>query len=391
MTITLVLSSPPGYSETFFNSKIKGLQENGHEVILVTASTQQNYEGCVHLQHPQVYCNPVTQVVAMLFKYFSLLPYLKSIFRYIRLEKNQGTCLKRLLEKIYLNATLLKLKTDWLHFGFATMALERELVAQAIGAKMAVSFRGYDIFVYPSKHLECYLLLWKKMDQVHSLSMALLNRGYELGLSKETAYKIIPPAVDEDLFTYKKTITHTNKKLQLLTIARLHYIKGISTLINTAKLLKDSVIDFEWTIIGSGCKYNEERYLFQRLQLQLHDHIRFIGKKDHRSTLSYLNKTDFYIQPSLSEGFCNAVLEAQALGKLCVVSDADGLVENVLHEQTGWVVPKLNPEALAQKIQDVLLLPKTHKDKITANARQRVKEEFNLEKQKRMFNEFYEQ
>ena len=34
MKIGIVLPSVPGYSETFFTSKIKGLQANGFEVIL---------------------------------------------------------------------------------------------------------------------------------------------------------------------------------------------------------------------------------------------------------------------------------------------------------------------------------------------------------------------
>ena len=34
MKIGIVLSSIPAYSETFFNSKIKGLQKNGFEVVL---------------------------------------------------------------------------------------------------------------------------------------------------------------------------------------------------------------------------------------------------------------------------------------------------------------------------------------------------------------------
>jgi colanic acid/amylovoran biosynthesis glycosyltransferase len=32
--IGIVLSSTPGYSETFFKSKIKGLQESGYDVTL---------------------------------------------------------------------------------------------------------------------------------------------------------------------------------------------------------------------------------------------------------------------------------------------------------------------------------------------------------------------
>ena len=48
MTIALVLPQPPGYSETFFRSKIKGLQANGHQVILVTAATNKTFDLCEH-------------------------------------------------------------------------------------------------------------------------------------------------------------------------------------------------------------------------------------------------------------------------------------------------------------------------------------------------------
>ncbi|TFB13069.1 glycosyltransferase, partial [Microbacterium sp. 3H14] len=104
-------------------------------------------------------------------------------------EKRQKTSVKRSIEKIYINSTLLKLEVDWLHFGFATMAIERELVAKAIGAKMAVSFRGYDINVYPLKHAGCYKKLWQQVDKVHSISEFLIQKAYALGLSTKTNYK----------------------------------------------------------------------------------------------------------------------------------------------------------------------------------------------------------
>ena len=84
--------------------------------------------------------------------------------------------------------------------------------------------------------------------------------------------------------------------------------------------------------------------------------------------MGYDKKGDFYIQYSIQEGFCNAVLEAQAMGLLCIVSDADGLSENVLHNETGWVVPKRNPTLLAQKMIETIDLNDTEKSKIRENA-----------------------
>src|SRR5690606_33804472 len=94
---------------------------------------------------PKVSKNPLVQFLFMVKEYFLLLPYLPVVVRYIKLERQEGTAWTQLLKKTYLNAHLLKSKLDWLHFGFATMALGSETVAKAIGAKMAVSLRGFDM------------------------------------------------------------------------------------------------------------------------------------------------------------------------------------------------------------------------------------------------------
>ena len=95
------------------------------------------------------------------------------------------------------------------------------------------------------------------------------------------------------------------------------------------------------------------------------------------------------MQYSLQEGFCNAVLEAQASGMLCVVSDAEGLTENVLHLITGWVVPKHDPQVLTTRLEEVVALKNTKKEELSKAASLRVKTTFNLEIQKQEFKEFF--
>ncbi len=387
MTITLVLPQPPGYSETFFRSKIKGLQDNGHEVVLVTAATDHKFNTCQHLQHPKVNSNALLQLVRMLMVFVGLLPYLSTINRYIKLENKEGTSIKRIIEKIYLNATLLKLKTDWLHFGFATMSLERELVAKAIKAKMAVSFRGYDIGVYPLKHNGCYQQLWKHLDKVHSISHYLLYRAYQLGLSQSKPYQIITPGVDCSTLPKPQ---YNSKKVKILTIARLHYIKGIDDLLKAAAHLKNKGIEFEWQVIGTGHPKAIERYLYHRYQLGLDKEVKFIGKLNHEQTLESLAKSDLYVQTSLSEGFCNAVLEAQALGKISVAYNAGALDENIKDQETGFLAKAFCPESLSQEIIKVINLAEADKQKISQQAQKRVQKDFNLNQQKEAFNQFYQ-
>ena len=74
-----------------------------------------------------------------------------------------------------------------------------------------------------------------------------------------------------------------------------------------------------------------------------------LGRKTHDGVKTHLEWADIYIQPSIQQGFCNAVLEAQAMGLLCIVTDADGLSNNVVEGKTGWFVPKRSPNALANQ------------------------------------------
>ncbi len=389
MRIGLVLSKTPGYSETFFRSKIEGLIKNGFEVILYCQRKDGKFNLCPVVPGPKVSSNPVLLGFYFLKEYFVLLPYFKRVLKYIKLEKSDGTSFPQILKKIYLNAHLLKANLDWLHFGFATQALGSETVAKAIVAKMAVSFRGFDINVYPIKNPHCYQKLWKYVDKVHSISQYLLYKSREIELSEDIPHAIITPAVQLDALPMPKTIPTSSESIKIATIARLTWIKGLDVAIAAMGILKEKGINFKYYIIGDGDQNYTERYKFMVYELGLKDDVVFCGKLSHEKTLEHLTTADLYVQPSLNEGFCNAVLEAQALGKLTIASNVGGLPENIVDGKTGWLFENLSPESLAQQIERVLALSETNKKTISQNAQSRVREEFNIEKQQKEFLDFY--
>lgn len=389
MKIGLVLSSTPGYSETFFTSKIKGLQEHGFSVVLLVQKIDEKFNLCPVVKAPEVYKNSVLQIISMAFVFLKLLFHLKPVINYIKLERQEQTKTARLVKKLYLNSHLLSQKLDWLHFGFVTQAIDSELVAKAIRSKMAVSFRGFDINVYSVKFPECYRLVWGNVDKVHSISNDLLRKAYGFGLSKNVPYSIITPAVNSAKLGNIKHPKIENKKLQIVTIARLNWIKGLDHALNAMALLKDKGLEFEYHIIGSGTPTEIERYTFQLHQNGLENRVFLHGKLSHEATLLKLSSADIYLQPSIQEGFCNAVLEAQAMGLLCVVTDAGALSENVLHEKTGFIVSKRNSKLLAQKMHEIICLTEKEKSEISKNAMSRIIESFSIEDQKKQFIDFY--
>lgn len=252
---------------------------------------------------------------------------------------------------------------------------------------MAVSFRGFDIGVYPIKNPNCYAKLWEKVDKIHVISNDLQELVYQEGCNKSKEIIKITPAIDVSFFKQqeKGSLSFNNN---MITLARLHWKKGLLYTLEALAILKEQGIPFHYTIVGDGKEL--EQLQFAVHQLKLSEHVHFTGKLSHKEIKELLNKSSIYLQYSIQEGFCNAVLEAQASGLLCVVSNAEGLSENILHKKTGWVVPKCNATLLANTIKEVVFLPEEDKLQITNSAKERVSNQFTIKLQQEQFVAFYQ-
>lgn len=386
MKIGIVLPSAPGYSETFFTSKIKGLDAHGHTIVLfINSNTNATSLTSVIKVAPNFSGNFVNVTVISSWSLIkSILFHFSATKKMYQLDSKDGFSFGKKIKNIIVNSHLLAEKLDWLHFGFGTMVLDRENVAEAIGAKMAVSFRGFDHYVYPKKNKNCYALLYSKKAKYHVLSEGMKRDLIQNGIPSNDIVKI-SPAIDCDLFS--NDLQNKNAILEIVTIARLHWIKGLDYTLEALAMVNQKGINFHYTIIGDGNE--KERLQFMVHQLGLADRISFAGKLSSEDVKNKLQTADLYLQYSNQEGFCNAVLEAQAMGKICIVSDAEGLSENVLDTITGFVVPKRNPLSLANKIMEVLRLSEDKKNTIKMNAIARVKTHFTIQQQIAAFIKFY--
>lgn len=386
MKIGIVLPSVPGYSETFFTSKIKGLQANGFEVLLfVNNFSTKTALNCTIIAAPKFSKNKLKN--SFLSFYYLLKTFIfsyKSTRKLYKLNRKDNLTILQSIKNILINCHILTQKLDWLHFGFGTTALERENVAAAIGAKMAVSFRGFDHYVYPVKNKECYNFLFTKDVKYHVLSTAMQNDLMKHSIPREKIVKITP-AIDTDLFLSKLTSSNAHN---FVTVARLHWIKGLEYTLEALRIVKEKGMDFTYTIVGDGIE--KERLEFTVHQLGLKENVFFLGKLNSQQVKEELEKATYYLQYSIQEGFCNAVLEAQAMGLVCVVSDAEGLAENVLDGVTGFVVAKRNPALLAAQLLEVMHLSKAAKESLTRSAVARIKSNFTIAAQINQFIDFYE-
>ena len=104
---------------------------------------------------------------------------------------------------------------------------------------------------------------------------------------------------------------------------------------------------------------------------------------------SLLEENDIFILYSIQEGFSNAVLEAQSMGLLSIVSDSEGLNENVLNGISGWIIPKLSPSILAERLISIFSLKSEIVKQMSNNAIQHVNQKHGLSQLKAGFKDFY--
>ena len=389
MRIGIVLPTIPAYSETFFTYKIKGLEANGHNVILFVNSSNNKENASSKIKvAPKLTGNFIqVSVVSFYWLIHTLLFHLMANRRLYKLDRKDGLGFIQRIKNIVSNHHIISEPLDWLHFGFGTMVFNRENVANAIKAKMAVSFRGFDIGIYPLKNPNCYINLWEKVDKIHVISNDINDLLYRHGFNGQAVVVKITPAIDTAFFNNEAKHLSSDEN-NFITIARLHWKKGLVYTLEALALLKKEGISFHYTIVGEGIEL--ERLKFAAYQLGISDQVTFTGKIKHESIKNKLENADIYLQYSIQEGFCNAVLEAQAMGLLCIVSNAEGLSENVVNKATGWVVPKRKPKLLFNTIMDVILLPLEEKQLISKNAKERIQDKFTIEKQQQDFLRFYE-
>jgi glycosyltransferase involved in cell wall biosynthesis len=133
---------------------------------------------------------------------------------------------------------------------------------------------------------------------------------------------------------------------RLLCVGRLVPIKGHDVLFRAFARANEAVPGLELRLAGSG---ELEEDLRRRVdELHLGAAVEFLGLVSPIEPL--MEAAGIVVVPSLGEGFGMVALEAMERGRAVIASDAGGLPEIVVDGETGLVVPRGDPEALARAI-----------------------------------------
>jgi glycosyltransferase involved in cell wall biosynthesis len=130
------------------------------------------------------------------------------------------------------------------------------------------------------------------------------------------------------------------------TLCVLRGWKGVSDLLRAAKLL-ENVPHLKWVVVGSGA--SEHQFKQEWRDLALEKRVIFTGHL--HSPFTALAAMDIFLLLSWAhEGVSQASLQAAWMGKPLITTSIGGLREVCLENQTGFQVPKHNPQAVADAV-----------------------------------------
>lgn len=109
-------------------------------------------------------------------------------------------------------------------------------------------------------------------------------------------------------------------------------------------------------IIGSG----SERGALEALchELGMDDSVCFMGQVANQVVMEEMAKAQFFVMPSVREGFGIVYIEAMAAGCITIGTEGEGIADLIVSGENGLLVPPNDPDAIVCRIMECLNNPK---------------------------------
>jgi glycosyltransferase involved in cell wall biosynthesis len=170
-------------------------------------------------------------------------------------------------------------------------------------------------------------------------------------------------------------------------VGELSFLKGINYLIDAVKTLKKQGKNFTLRLIGGGSDELEMKRLVACHKLE--SNIEFTGYIKNADISCYLAKTDFYIHPSLTESWGNAVIEALSMGVPVICTNVGGLIEATNNGEFATLVEPADAQDLAIKIGEAFENIEVQKER-ALKAMKFVRQKYTFQNQAKELGKFYE-
>ncbi|MDX1828797.1 MAG: glycosyltransferase family 4 protein [Lutibacter sp.] len=208
-------------------------------------------------------------------------------------------------------------------------------------------------------------------------------------INNKNNYRIIK-GVGVNLVDFKHEDFVKKEKLIILFPARMLWDKGVREFVEAAKILQEKYFDkIYFKLCGMIDKGNiacvSENYL---KQIEIENYLKWYG---HQKDIKYFYKNaDIVVLPSYREGLPTSLIEACAIGRPIITTNAIGCKECVDEGLNGYKVPVKSTIKLAKAIEKLIVSSKLRKA-MGIRSRQKAEAEFDkkavIKEHLKIFNE----
>jgi phosphatidylinositol N-acetylglucosaminyltransferase subunit A len=323
-----------GGVETHIWSLMQNLIKLGHKVVLVT----HNYKDRVGVRYMtnalKVYYCPdfVFHDGASFPNFFTFLPLFRNILIRERIDiVHCHQASSPLSHQCLLHANVMGLKTVYTDHSLFSL---NDMGGIHLNKLLKMTLTGADSIICVSHTCRENLVLRASLDARNC--------------------SVIPNAVDASMFEPNLTIYRSLKdqnKINIVVVARLKYRKGIDIIAEAIPIICYRYYNVNFIIGGDGPK----RILLEEMieKYDLHDRVELLGAIPYQEVPKVLNQGHIFLNCSLTESFCIAILEAASCG-LYIVSTAVGGLPEVLPSNMITLSKRVNSESIVAAIEEAM-------------------------------------
>lgn len=396
MKILYFVGEFPKLSQTFILNQITGLIDAGNEVTILAKKSAPdakihpdvvNYE----LLSRVVYYGDSTQVQTRVGKGMSFVRALgahlyscvfnprykcEAAFRDLIKMPNLIMLIRKLNQVDLTDRTVIMA-----HFGPNGLLAQKCIEMGLLKGTLFTTFHGYDMLRYvKQKGQDAYRDLFRSPSFILPISDFWRRRCIELGADSS---RIIVHHMGIDLLRFDSHPSQPAKPAVIVSAARLVEKKGLVYGIQAVGQLVKKGYSVRYYIAGDGPLRDKLQQLIDENKLTRH--VQLLGWKTQDEWIELMKTAQIVLAPSITasdgdmEGIPVQLMEAMAMRKIVVSTYHSGIPELIHDKENGFLVAEKNSEALTSVLEEVILSPEKW-SRITQNARQTIKDQFNIQK-----------
>lgn len=352
MKIAYIASDVGRLSETFVNDLITGFSETGHQVTVLCNKSAGNALENVQVKVVRFMCpfSALGRIGLKLDAFFDAGGQQRS---YKRLLNHAHRCLSPALAAVAPNAV---------YIDYGTVAARALSALKALKIPFVVHFHGADITsaLRNTEYRQCLQEVFRSAAALivasHHVRRLLVLEGAEPG-----KIRVIRLGLELEGTTPLPWHDRAQQPPTVAFLGRFTQKKHPVALVEAFALVKHQLPAVQLAMIGDGPEMPKVRERVERLGLN--DAVKLYGALPRKEALAIVNQSWVYAQHSVTalsgdqEGFGISLAEAAALQLPVVSTYHNGIPEQVIHNETGFLVKEFDYETMADYLLKLLQQP----------------------------------